>query len=154
MFEVVLFEPEIPPNTGNVIRLCVNVGARLHLVEPLGFDISERALRRAGLDYAERMSLNVHPNFDALKTALPTARIWAFTTHAKRMLPEANLAAGDVLLFGPESRGLPPAIRESLPQEQWLRIPMRADSRSLNLSNAVAVAVYEGLRQHQYAGLA
>jgi tRNA (cytidine/uridine-2'-O-)-methyltransferase len=154
MFEVVLFEPEIPPNTGNVIRLCVNVGARLHLVEPLGFDISDRALRRAGLDYAERMSLNVHPNFDALKTALPTARIWAFTTHAKRMLPEANLAAGDVLLFGPESRGLPPAIRESLPQEQWLRIPMRADSRSLNLSNAVAVAVYEGLRQHQYVGLA
>jgi tRNA (cytidine/uridine-2'-O-)-methyltransferase len=154
MFEVVLFEPEIPPNTGNVIRLCVNVGARLHLVEPLGFDISDRALRRAGLDYAERMSLNVHPNFEALKTALPTARIWAFTTHAKRMLPEANLAAGDVLLFGPESRGLPPAIRESLPQEQWLRIPMRADSRSLNLSNAVAVAVYEGLRQHQYVGLA
>jgi len=92
MFEVVLFEPEIPPNTGNVIRLCVNVGARLHLVEPLGFDISDRALRRAGLDYAERMSLNVHPNFEALKTALPTARIWAFTTHAKRMLPEANLA--------------------------------------------------------------
>jgi len=154
MFEVVLFEPEIPPNTGNVIRLCVNVGARLHLVEPLGFDISDRALRRAGLDYAERMSLNVHPNFDALKAALPTARIWAFTTHAKRTLPEAHLAEGDILLFGPESRGLPLAIRESLPQEQWLRIPMRADSRSLNLYNAVAVAVYEGLRQHQYVGLA
>ena len=154
MFKIVLVHPEIPPNTGNIIRLCVNVGARLHLVEPLGFDISDRALRRAGLDYAERMSLNVHANFDALKAALPTARIWAFTTHAKCMLPEAHLAAGDILLFGPESRGLPPASRGSLPQEQWLRIPMRADSRSLNLSNAVAVAVYEGLRQHHYAGLA
>jgi tRNA (cytidine/uridine-2'-O-)-methyltransferase len=154
MFEVVLFEPEIPPNTGNIIRLCVNVGARLHLIKPLGFDISDRALRRAGLDYAERMSLNVHDDFDALKVALPATRIWAFTTHATRVLPEASLGAGDILLFGPESRGLPLEIRNSLPQDQWLRIPMRADSRSLNLSNAVAVAVYEGLRQHAYAGLA
>lgn len=154
MFEVALYEPEIPPNTGNIIRLCVNVGARLHLIRPLGFDISDRALRRAGLDYAERMSLNVHENYAALLEALPGRRIWAFTTHATRRLPEARIGAGDVLLFGPESRGLPPTLREALPHEQWLRIPMQPDSRSLNLSNAVAIAVYEGLRQHAYPGLA
>ncbi len=154
MFEVALFEPEIPPNTGNIIRLCVNVGARLHLVEPLGFDISDRSLRRAGLDYAERLSLNVHPGFSALLAALPGRRVWAFTTHASRCLPEASLGVGDVLLFGPESRGLPTSVRDLIPESQWLRIPMRPDSRSLNLSNAVAVAVYEGLRQHGYAGLA
>lgn len=153
MFEVALYEPEIPPNTGNIIRLCVNVGARLHLIRPLGFDISDRALRRAGLDYAERMSLTVHENYAGLLEALPGRRVWAFTTHATRRLPEATLGAGDVLLFGPESRGLPATLREGLPQDQWLRIPMRSDSRSLNLSNAVAVAVYEGLRQHGYAGL-
>ena len=154
MFEVALFEPEIPPNTGNIIRLCANVGAGLHLIEPLGFDISDRALRRAGLDYAERTSLRVHVDYAALRSALPGRQIWAFTTHATRGLSEAPLGRGDILLFGPESRGLPPELRATLPAEQCLRIPMRADSRSLNLSNAVAVAVYEGLRQHAYAGLA
>lgn len=153
MFEVALYEPEIPPNTGNIIRLCVNVGARLHLVRPLGFDISDRALRRAGLDYAERMSLNVHENFAGLLDALPGRRIWAFTTHATTRLPEAQIGAGDVLLFGPESRGLPATLRAGIPVDQWLRIPMQPDSRSLNLSNAVAIAVYEGLRQHGYPGL-
>ena len=153
MFEVVLYEPEIPPNTGNIIRLCVNVGARLHLVEPLGFDVSDKNLRRAGLDYAERVSLNVHPNLEALQAALPGRRIFAFTTHATRLLTDVPLAAGDVLMFGPESRGLPPQVLHTVPPPQWVRIPMRPDSRSLNLSNAVAVALYEGYRQLGYPGL-
>ena len=154
MFEVVLYEPEIPPNTGNIIRLCVNVGARLHLIEPLGFDVSDRSLRRAGLDYAERASLNVHPHLASLQAALPARRVWAFTTHASRLLPAAELAAGDILLFGPESRGLPSSVLETVPPDQRLRIPMRPDSRSLNLSNAVAVALFEGYRQLGYPGLA
>lgn len=153
MFEVVLFEPEIPPNTGNIIRLCVNVGARLHLVEPLGFDVSDRYLRRAGLDYAERASLHVHPNLPSLWTVLPERRVWAFTTRGSRLLQDVDLAAGDVLLFGPESRGLPSEVLASLPPDQRVRIPMRPDSRSLNLSNSVAVALFEGYRQLGYPGL-
>ena len=153
MFEVVLFEPEIPPNTGNIIRLCVNVGARLHLVEPLGFDVSDRYLRRAGLDYAERASLNVHPDLASLWAKLPSRPVWAFTTRASRLLPDVALAAGDVLLFGPESRGLPAEVLETLPPDQRVRIPMRPDSRSLNLSNSVAVALFEGYRQLGYPGL-
>ena len=154
MFEIVLFEPEIPPNTGNIIRLCVNVGARLHLVEPLGFDVSDRSLRRAGLDYAERASLNVHADLPALRAALPGRRVWAFTTRASRLLPDVALATGDVLMFGPESRGLPTEVLRTVPTEQQVRIPMRPDSRSLNLSNAVAVALFEGYRQLGYPGLA
>ena len=154
MFEVVLFEPEIPPNTGNIIRLCVNVGARLHLIEPLGFDISDRALRRAGLDYTERSSLHVHASLADVQAVLPDRRWWAFTTKGAQPLQEATLAAGDVLLFGPESRGLPPGVLADIPVRQRLRIPMRPENRSLNLSNAVAVAVYEGFRQLDYPGLA
>lgn len=153
MFEVVLYEPEIPPNTGNIIRLCVNVGARLHLVGPLGFDVSDRSLRRAGLDYAERASLNVYPDLATLQAAFSGRRWWAFTTRASQRLPDVAMAAGDVLLFGPESRGLPSQVLERLPPSQWVRIPMRPDSRSLNLSNAVAVALYEGHRQLGYDGL-
>ena len=150
--DVVLFEPEIPPNTGNVIRLCANTGARLHLVQPLGFELDDRRLRRAGLDYHEFADMQVHDGFEQLRRALPTQRMFGFTTKASRHFFDATFAADDVLLFGPETRGLPAAVLESLPAEQRLRIPMRESSRSLNLANAVAIAVFEAWRQLGYAG--
>ncbi len=152
MFEVALLEPEIAPNTGNVIRLCANTGCRLHLIEPLGFDLEERKLRRAGLDYHELTVIRTHPNFQAFSQHLGTRRLFAFTTKARRRYTEASFQAGDVLLFGPETRGLPAEILETLSDERKLRLPMMPGNRSLNLSNAVAVAVYEAWRQQDFRG--
>jgi tRNA (cytidine/uridine-2'-O-)-methyltransferase len=154
MFNVVLVEPEIPPNTGNVIRLCANAGARLHLVQPLGFDLDDRRLRRAGLDYHEYAAVKVHADFDALLAAEAPdpARMWALTTKAARSLAEVALQPGDWFVFGSETRGLAPSLRERFAPAQQLRLPMRPGNRSLNLSNAVAVVVYEAWRQCGYAG--
>jgi tRNA (cytidine/uridine-2'-O-)-methyltransferase len=152
MFQIVLYQPEIPPNTGNVIRLAANAGCRLHLVEPLGFDVSERSLRRAGLDYHEFVEMKVHPDWDACRAALGDARLFAFTTKGARRFASADFRAGDAFVFGPESRGLPDDLLASFAPEQRLRLPMVPGNRSLNLSNAVAVAVFEAWRQLGYAG--
>ncbi|HEY6094928.1 MAG TPA: tRNA (cytidine(34)-2'-O)-methyltransferase [Gallionellaceae bacterium] len=152
MFNVILFQPEIPPNTGNVIRLCANTGAQLHLIRPLGFDLDDEQLRRAGLDYHEYATLRVHDDLAACLAALPGVRLFAFTTKASRHYHEASFRAGDAFLFGPESRGLPPEVLESLAPEQRLRLPMLPQNRSLNLSNTVAVAVYEAWRQCGFDG--
>lgn len=154
MFNVVLVEPEIPPNTGNVIRLCANTGAQLHLVQPLGFDLEDKQLRRAGLDYHEYANVKVHASFDALVAAErpDPAHMYALTTKASRRFADVAFRPGDWFVFGSESRGLSPALRERFAREQRLRLPMRPGNRSLNLSNAVAVVVYEGWRQCGYAG--
>jgi tRNA (cytidine/uridine-2'-O-)-methyltransferase len=149
---VALYEPEIPPNTGNVIRLCANTGAHLHLIEPLGFVLDDARLRRAGLDYREWARVRVHPSLDACLAAVNPRQVWAFTTRAERSFTAARYGAGDLLLFGPESRGLPEHVLAAVPGPQRLRIPMRPGSRSLNLSNSVAVAVYEAWRQMDYVG--
>ncbi len=149
---VALYEPEIPPNTGNVIRLCANTGAQLHLVRPLGFVLDDARLRRAGLDYHEWASVRVHDSLEACVATVNPRRVWAFTTRAERSFAGADFAAHDLLLFGPESRGLPEQVLAALPASQRLRIPMRSGSRSLNLSNSVAVAVYEAWRQLGYPG--
>lgn len=152
MFHIILFEPEIPPNTGNIIRLAANTGAHLHLVEPLGFVLTDKALARAGLDYHDLARVSVHRDWQACQAALGECRIFALTTKAERRHDDVAFQPGDALLFGPESRGLPPALRDALPQDQRLRIPMVASSRSMNLSNAVAVVVFEAWRQHGFAG--
>lgn len=152
MFHIVLFEPEIPPNTGNIIRLAANTGCQLHLIEPLGFKLDEKSVTRAGMDYAETQSLRIHSSWESFLAAEQPGRIFALSTKGSHCHSDAHFQAGDYLLFGPESRGLPASIRESLPQEQVLRIPMVANSRSMNLSNAVAVMVYEAWRQLGYAG--
>ena len=154
MFHVVLVEPEIPPNTGNIIRLCANTGAQLHLIEPLGFPLDDAKMRRAGLDYHDIASLRVHANWAAfLADAKPnTERMFALTTHGSQPFAAATFQPGDVFVFGSETRGLAPALRESFPVEQRIRLPMRPDNRSLNLSNTVAVVVYEAWRQNGYAG--
>jgi tRNA (cytidine/uridine-2'-O-)-methyltransferase len=152
MLRVVLYQPEIPPNTGNVIRLCANTGCELHLVGPLGFDLDDAKLRRAGLDYHEFASVRVHASLAACLQALASPRLFAFSTRAARRHDEVEFAAGDALLFGPESRGLPTEILHSIPAERQLRLPMRPGQRSLNLSNAVAVAVFEAWRQQGFAG--
>jgi len=149
---VILYEPEIPPNTGNIIRLCANTGAQLHLIRPLGFDLDDKQLRRAGLDYHEYAEMKVHDSLDECLKALPEARLFAFTTKASRHYHEASYKAEDALLFGPESRGLPADLLASLPPEQRLRLPMLPQNRSLNLSNSVAVAVYEVWRQLGFTG--
>ena len=156
MFNIVLVEPEIPPNTGNVIRLAANTGCTLHLVEPLGFSMDDRLLRRAGLDYHEYTAVQRHPSFQAwLQGAQPDpTRCFAFTTQGHRGFAEVQWQAGDWLLFGSETAGLPTAVREHFAASQWLRLPMRSGQRSLNLSNAVAVAVFEAWRQMSYAGAA
>jgi len=151
MLHVVLFQPEIPPNTGNVMRLCANTGARLHLVEPLGFELDDAKLRRAGLDYGDWTDVRVHANLDAAVGALPVVW-WALTTKGNRSFSDVMYGDNDALLFGPETRGLPLEVLERIPLERRLRIPMRPGSRSLNLSNAVAVVVYEAWRQRSYAG--
>lgn len=147
MWNVVLFEPEIPGNTGNVIRLCANTGAHLHLVRPLGFELDDKKLKRAGLDYHEWASLQVHENWEALQRALPDRRWFAFTTKGSRSAFEVAFEAGDVLVFGPETRGLPDQCLAEFTAEQRLRLPMQAGSRSMNLSNSVAVTAYEAWRQ-------
>ena len=152
VFDIVLYEPEIPPNTGNIIRLCANTGARLHLVEPLGFGLADRDLRRAGLDYHEYAELRVHATLDACLQTLAPAPVFAFSTRASCRLDAVRFPTGSVLLFGPESRGLPDAVLAREELAQVVRLPMCPGNRSLNLSNAVAVAVYEAWRQHGYAG--
>jgi tRNA (cytidine/uridine-2'-O-)-methyltransferase len=151
MFEVILYEPEIPPNTGNIIRLCANSGARLHLVEPLGFSLEAPALRRAGLDYGDLAIVRTHATLAACLEALGGARIYAIETGGGRPYAAAQFRPGDALLFGPETRGLPPAALARLPPQDILGIPMRPGSRSLNLSNAVALVVYEAWRQQDFA---
>ena len=154
MLHVVLFEPEIPPNTGNIIRLCANTGYPLHLVQPLGFPLEDSKLKRAGLDYHEFARVHVHQNYSACLDFLKEAgagRIFACSTKGRKIYSNVAFNAGDVLLFGPESRGLPAEIRESLPSDQVITIPMKPDSRSLNLSNSVAVMVYESWRQLGFA---
>jgi tRNA (cytidine/uridine-2'-O-)-methyltransferase len=156
MFAVVLVHPEIPPNTGNVIRLTANTATALHLVEPLGFRMDDRELKRAGLDYHEYARVAVHRDFAACRAALdaavPGRRWWAFTTQAAHSPYDSRFEPDDVLVFGCESAGLPEAIVEAFPEDRRLRIPMVPRVRSLNLSNAVAVAVYEAWRQHGFAG--
>jgi len=152
MLHVVLHEPEIPPNTGNIIRLCANTGARLHLVGPLGFRLDERAVRRAGLDYRELADVTVHKSLEACFEALGRPRWFAFTTRAAATYDSARYQAGDALLFGAETRGLPQAVLEACPAERRLRIPMLGGARSMNLSNAAAVAVYEAWRQLGFDG--
>jgi tRNA (cytidine/uridine-2'-O-)-methyltransferase len=152
VFDIVLYQPEIPPNTGNIIRLAANTGATLHLVEPLGFRLEDRELKRAGLDYHEYAGLIVHKDWAAACACLRDRRMFAFSTHARRRYTEPEYRAGDALLFGPETRGLPPELLHSVPEEQRLRLPLRPGNRSLNLSNAVAVAVYEAWRQQGFAG--
>lgn len=147
MFHVILYQPEIPPNTGNIIRLCANTGSQLHLIRPLGFDLDDRQLRRAGLDYHEYATLRVHDNMASCLRELPGARLFAFSTKGSRQYHQVAYQPGDALLFGPESRGLPPDILQEFSEEQLLRLPMLPHSRSLNLSNTVAVAVFEAWRQ-------
>ena len=147
MIAVVLFQPEIPPNTGNVIRLCANTGAELHLVEPLGFDINDKTLRRAGLDYHEYARVFRHVDWHACKSALGNRRRWAMTTSGQHSPFEKVLGRDDVFVFGRETSGLPAAILDEFPPAQRLRLPMQAGQRSLNLSNAVAVTVFEAWRQ-------
>jgi len=152
MFHVVMLEPQIPPNTGNIIRLCANTGARLHLVQPLGFTLDEPRLRRAGLDYSEWADVTEHASLEACLASVSAARVLAFSTRGTRAYHDARYGAGDALLFGSETSGLPQAVLDALPVEHRLRIPMRPGSRSLNLSNAVAVVVYEAWRQLGFEG--
>jgi len=151
MFEVILFQPEIPPNTGNIIRLCANTGARLHLIEPLGFDLDDAKLRRAGLDYHEFAAIRLHSDLDSCLLALGSPRVFAFSARACNRYDQVSFQPGDALLFGPETRGLPADVIERISDEQRLRLPMQANQRSLNLSNAVAVAVFEAWRQQGFA---
>lgn len=148
--DVALYEPEIPPNTGNVIRLCANTGARLHLIRPLGFELDDRRLRRAGLDYHEWARVVVHDDLGRCLDELSPARVYAFSTRGTRSAFDAVFGPGDLLLFGPETRGLPADVLSAVPADQRLRIPMVPGSRSINLSNAVAVAVFEAWRQMQF----
>jgi len=150
MFHVVLYQPEIPPNTGNVIRLCANTGAELHLIGPLGFELNDKRLRRAGLDYHEYANVRIHENFEMFQEVIKPARLFALSTRGKNLYTKVKYSPQDAFLFGPETRGLPTSILESLPEAQRLRLPMCVSSRSLNLSNAVAVMVFEAWRQLEF----
>ncbi|WP_336366452.1 tRNA (uridine(34)/cytosine(34)/5-carboxymethylaminomethyluridine(34)-2'-O)-methyltransferase TrmL [Marinobacter sp. C2H3] len=152
MFHVVLYEPEIPPNTGNIIRLCANTGCQLHLIEPLGFSLEDKQMRRAGLDYGEYATVKVHGSYDQFLASEQPRRLFGLTTKGTRHYHEVAFEDGDYLMFGPETRGLPPEVRDGLPPDRRLRVPMRPDSRSLNLSNSVALVVYEAWRQTGFAG--
>jgi tRNA (cytidine/uridine-2'-O-)-methyltransferase len=147
MFDIVLYEPEIAPNTGNVMRLAANTGARLHLVRPLGFTLRDRTLARAGLDYRVRTALTVHDDWSACRAHFGGQRLLAITTRGSVRYDTLHYAAGDVLVFGPETRGLPAPVLDTFPAANQLRLPMRAENRSLNLSNTVAIVVYEAWRQ-------
>lgn len=152
MLHIVLFEPEIPPNTGNIIRLCANTGAQLHLVKPLGFSLEDKQLKRAGLDYHEYATLKVYENWDACKAALVGKRLFAITTKGSTRHSEIAFKDEDVFVFGPETRGLPQEIRDEFTAEHRVRLPMLADSRSLNLSNSAAILLYEAWRQLDFNG--
>jgi tRNA (cytidine/uridine-2'-O-)-methyltransferase len=152
VFHVVLYEPEIPPNTGNVIRLCANAGATLHLIKPLGFRLDDRSLKRSGLDYHELALVKVHADLDACLRALVDARLMVVETRGARSYADFSYRAGDAFVFGPETRGLPQTVLERIGRENSLFIPMRPRSRSLNLSNAVAVVAYEAWRQLRFTG--
>ena len=152
MIDVILYQPEIPPNTGNVIRLCANSGARLHLVRPLGFELEDRQLRRAGLDYHEYATLAVHDTLDVALAAIAPRRLFALSTRGQVRYDTPAYAPGDAVLFGPETRGLPEAVLDAVPTGQRLRLPMRPGNRSLHLSNAVAVLVFEAWRQQGFDG--
>ena len=152
MFHIVLFEPEIPPNTGNIIRLCANTGCHLHLIHPLGFDLDDKKLRRAGLDYKEYAHIREHADISSFSSQIQPTRIFACSTKGSQVHSEVTINAGDAFIFGPETRGLPDDYLNTLPKEKIIRIPMLADSRSMNLSNSVAVIIYEAWRQHHYAG--
>jgi len=151
MFDLILYQPEIPPNTGNIIRVCANTGTRLHLIHPLGFDLDDKKLRRAGLDYHEFADLTEHPSWESCLYSLGSKRIFAVSTRGTRSYADIEYRDNDVFLFGPETRGLPQALLDSLPVEQVLRIPMRPGNRSLNLANAAAILIYEAWRQQKFA---
>lgn len=153
MFHVVLFEPEIPPNTGNIMRLCANTGAQLHLIEPLGFSLEQKALRRAGLDYRDQAVVRRHKSWEAFITDFAGGRIYALSTRASRRYSDVHFRDGDAFLFGPETRGLPDHLLNSESMAGQLRLPMQASSRSLNLSNTVAVMLFEAMRQASFPGL-
>lgn len=152
MVDVVLVNPEIPPNTGNVIRLCANTGTPLHLVEPLGFTLEDKQLRRAGLDYHEMTNVTVHTDWESCKAALAGRRLFAFTTRGARRIDQVEFRPGDAFVFGPETAGLSEALLTDFPAESRVRLPMMPGNRSLNLSNAVAVAVFEAWRRRGYEG--
>lgn len=152
MFHVVLYQPEIPPNTGNIMRLCANTGARLHLIEPLGFRLEDKALKRAGLDYREWADVRTYASYEAFLESAKPRRLLAFTTRVRRFYAEMQYRENDALLFGPETRGLPQSLLDALPDEHRLRLPLLPGNRSLNLSNVVAVVVYEAWRQQGFSG--
>ncbi|WP_312983217.1 tRNA (uridine(34)/cytosine(34)/5-carboxymethylaminomethyluridine(34)-2'-O)-methyltransferase TrmL [Atlantibacter sp.] len=152
MLNIVLFEPEIPPNTGNIIRLCANTGFKLHIIEPMGFTWDDKRLRRAGLDYHEFAAVTRHASYETFLDAQKPERLFALTTKGTPAHSAVRYAAGDYFVFGPETRGLPASVLDALPAQQKIRIPMMPDSRSMNLSNAVSVVVYEAWRQLDYAG--
>ena len=152
MFHIILYEPEIPPNTGNIIRLSANTGATLHLVEPLGFEMDEPRLKRAGLDYLELAAVRTHASLEDCLATLQANRVFAFSTRCQRRYSEENFKAGDAFLFGPETRGLPQSVLDAMPDERKLRLPMRPGNRSLNLSNAAAIVIFEAWRQQGFAG--
>ena len=152
MFSLILFEPEIPPNTGNIIRLCANTGTKLHLVKPLGFELDERRLRRAGLDYCEFAEIAVHECLDDCLAAMREPTVYALSTRGETRHDAPSFRTGDAFLLGPETRGLPQEILDNLPQEQRLRLPMRPENRSLNLANTAAIVVYEAWRQNDFRG--
>lgn len=152
MFNIALYEPEIPPNTGNIIRLCANTGCQLHLIHPLGFELDDARLKRAGLDYQEYAEVRQHNDFSSFMSEVNPRRVFGLSTRGKKGFFDMEYQAGDTFLFGPETRGLPASVREQLGQQQVLRMPMLPDSRSLNLSNTAAIVVYEAWRQHGFAG--
>lgn len=152
MLHVVLYEPEIPPNTGNIIRLCANTGCQLHLIEPLGFDLEDKQMRRAGLDYSEYATVKIHRNYPDFLASEQPRRLFGLTTKGSTHYHQVAYEDGDYLMFGPETRGLPAEVREALPPERRLRVPMRPESRSLNLSNTAALVVYEAWRQLGFQG--
>ncbi|OOZ16135.1 tRNA (uridine(34)/cytosine(34)/5-carboxymethylaminomethyluridine(34)-2'-O)-methyltransferase TrmL [Solemya velum gill symbiont] len=152
MFHILLYEPEIPPNTGNIIRLCANSGSTLHLIHPLGFELDDKKLRRAGLDYAEYAAVREHASLDACLKTLKPGRLFAFTTKGGNAHSSPSYREGDAFLFGPETRGLPDDVVAGIEKDNWLRVPMLENSRSLNLSNTVAVVLYEAWRQAGYEG--
>ncbi|MGD8926784.1 MAG: tRNA (uridine(34)/cytosine(34)/5-carboxymethylaminomethyluridine(34)-2'-O)-methyltransferase TrmL [Thioalkalispiraceae bacterium] len=152
MFNIVLYEPEIPPNTGNIIRLCANTGCALHLIEPLGFELDDTRLKRAGLDYDEFASVKTYASFQEFLQRVQPAHVYALSTHGSRSFFDVSFQQGDAFVFGPETRGLPKALLKELGDQHVLRLPMQSDSRSLNLSNTAAIVVYEAWRQNQFTG--